>query len=249
MNRRRVLSLMAGAIALPRTARAMPVLPVFRRLRLFNPHTGESFAGAFRRDREPIPSAIDDLSLFLRDFHSGEHIAMDIGVLDFLAAVLDAIGETDATILSAYRTPATNAILARTNFGVADNSQHMYGRALDVRFHSKLPEAMSIARTMQRGGVGWYPRSGFIHIDTGPVRNWNFEEGGPALVVANDAPPADVPASAGAKAARAKPTGEKYYRPGYEAVGRPLPPFAQSGRRLPLLEQSGRLLGSTARRG
>lgn len=248
MNRRRMLSLMVGAVALPRAARALPVPPVFRRLRLFNPHTGETFAGAFRRDHEPIASALDDLSLFLRDFHSGEHIAMDIGVLDFLASLLDAIGETDATILSAYRTPATNAMLARTSFGVADNSQHMYGRALDVRFHSKLPEAMAIARAMRRGGVGWYPRAGFIHIDTGPVRNWDFDEGGPALVVANDGPGAGVSGS-GAKGARARPPGEKYYRAGYEAVGRPLPSLAQSGHRLPLLEQSGRLLGSTARRG
>lgn len=245
-----MLSLMAGAIALPRTARAMTVPPAFRRLRLFNPHTGEKFDGAFRRDREPIATALDDLSVFLRDFHCGERIAMDIGVLDFLAALLDAIGETEATILSAYRSPATNAMLARTNFGVADNSQHMYGRALDVRFHSKLPEAMGIARAMGRGGVGWYPQSGFIHIDTGPVRNWDFDEGGPALVTANDGPAPGARTSQKAAGAPAKPAGDKYYLPGYGgAAGRPLPSLAQSGRRLPLLEQSGRVLRSTAPRG
>ena len=245
MNRRRMLSLMAGAIVLPSTARAMPVPPALRRLRLFNPHTGETFDGAFRRDRAPIASALDDLSVFLRDFHSGEHIAMDIGVLDFLAALLDAIGEKEATILSAYRTPATNAMLARTNFGVAENSQHMYGRALDVRFHSKLPEAMAIARAMRRGGVGWYPQSGFIHIDTGPVRNWDLNDGGPAMAIASDGPPRVAPAPAKAVGAPAKPAAEKHYRPGYEASGRSLPSFAQSGRRLPLLEQSGRLAGSS----
>lgn len=237
-----------GAIALPCPARAMVVPPAFRRLRLVNPHTGETFSGAFRRNREPIPSALDDLSIFLRDFHSGEHIAMDIGVLDFLAALLDAIGEKEATILSAYRTPATNAMLARTNFGVADNSQHMYGRALDVRFHSKLPEAMGIARSMQRGGVGWYPQSGFIHIDTGPVRNWDLDDRGPALAIAKDGPGGDAPMSAKA-AARAKPAGDKYYRPEYGGSGRSLPSVAQSGHTLPLLEQSGRVLGTTARRG
>jgi hypothetical protein len=63
-------------------------------------------------------------------------------------------------------------------FGVAEHSQHIVGRALDIRVDSKLSEAMTKARAMERGGVGWYPHSGFIHIDTGPVRNWNLDEGG-----------------------------------------------------------------------
>jgi len=67
---------------------------------------------------------------------------------------------------------------ARTTFGVAENSQHLYGRALDVRFAARVPEAVAAARAMKRGGVGWYPRSGFIHLDTGPVRNWELDTGG-----------------------------------------------------------------------
>ena len=63
-------------------------------------------------------------------------------------------------------------------FGVAENSQHIFGRALDVRFGEKLSEAMQAARAMQRGGVGWYPHSGFMHIDSGPVRNWTMEHRG-----------------------------------------------------------------------
>jgi len=58
------------------------------------------------------------------------------------------------------------------------NSQHLYGRALDIRFDRRLEEAVRVARSMKRGGVGWYPRSGFIHIDTGPVRNWTLEDRG-----------------------------------------------------------------------
>jgi hypothetical protein len=69
-------------------------------------------------------------------------------------------------------------MLARTMFGVAEHSQHIVGRALDIRVDSKLSEAMTKARAMERGGVGWYPHSGFIHIDTGPVRNWTLDEGG-----------------------------------------------------------------------
>jgi uncharacterized protein YcbK (DUF882 family) len=231
-----MLMLMASAISLPRMARALTVPPPCRRLRLINPHTGETFDGAFRDDQAPIAEALDDLSMFLRDFHSGERIQIDVDVLDFLASVMDATGEQEAIVLSAYRTPATNAMLARTHFGVADNSQHMYGRALDVSFHSKLPEAMQIARTMQRGGVGWYPQSGFIHLDSGPVRNWDFDESGLDSLIVNDhAIDTNGPM---------KPVHDRSLRlPDLEASGRPLRSFEQSGRKLPLLEQSGQMSG------
>jgi uncharacterized protein YcbK (DUF882 family) len=179
MNRRLLLSVIAGTIALPGMARALPGPPPGpRRLRLTNPHTGESFDGAYRDGNGPISSAMEMLSVFLRDFHSGEKIAIDVGVLDFLAAVMEATGVGEAAIFSAYRTRATNEMLARTTFGVAENSQHIFGRALDVHFGSRLAEAMQAARAMRRGGVGWYPHSGFMHIDTGPVRNWDLDEGG-----------------------------------------------------------------------
>ena len=103
---------------------------------------------------------MEDLSHLLRDHHSGEQIAIEVGVVDFLAAVMDGVGASRATVLSAYRTVATNRMLAKTTFGVADNSQHLYGRALDIHFGSRLEDAMRAARGMQRGGVGWYPRSG-----------------------------------------------------------------------------------------
>lgn len=178
MDRRRFLT-SAGLLALaPQAAFALPVLPRLRRLSLVNPHTGESFSGAYRDDGGPIPRAMDELAVFLRDFHCGAKTRIDVGVIDFLAAVLDAVGESKAMILSAYRTPETNAMLARTTFGVAEHSQHMYGRALDIRLETRLVDAMTAARAMRRGGVGWYPRSGFIHIDSGPVRNWTLDEGG-----------------------------------------------------------------------
>ena len=185
MNRRVLLSIIAGTAIIPKVASAVSIVPLSeRRLRLFNPHTNETFDGSYRDVRGPVPAAMADLSEFLRDFRSAAAIAIDVGVIDFLAAVMDAINARSATILSAYRTPKTNAMLARTAFGVAENSQHLYGRALDVRFESRLQEAMLAARAMRRGGVGWYGRSGFIHIDTGPVRNWELDEAGlaPTLV-------------------------------------------------------------------
>jgi uncharacterized protein YcbK (DUF882 family) len=178
MDRRRFLVYAAAAATWPSAARAVARPPALRRLRLANIHTGETFEGTYRNDTGPIDRVMEELCVFLRDHHSGEKTQIDVGLIDFLADVLDAVGETSATILSAYRTAETNAMLARTTFGVAEHSQHIYGRALDVSLGSKLGEAMNAARAMQRGGVGWYPHSGFIHIDTGPVRSWTLDETG-----------------------------------------------------------------------
>src|SRR5437773_4200996 len=175
MNRRQMMSLIAGVVALPGIAHAVPAPPARRRLRLVNVHTGEKFDGSYRDDSGPLAAAMADLSVFLRDTHTAATIAIDVGVIDFLAAVMDAVDVQSASILSAYRTPETNAMLARTTFGVAENSQHLYGRALDVHLGTKLADAMLAARAMKRGGVGWYPHSGFLHIDTGPVRNWDLD--------------------------------------------------------------------------
>jgi uncharacterized protein YcbK (DUF882 family) len=175
MDRRRFLMLASGLLATPWQARAAPSPLALRRLHLVNAHTGEIFDGPYRDDLGPLKMAMEELSHFLRDHRSGRRIPIDVGVVDFLAQTMDAVGAARATVLSAYRTPETNAMLARTSFGVADNSQHLYGRALDIRLGSRLEDAMQAARAMQRGGVGWYPRSGFIHLDTGPVRNWTLD--------------------------------------------------------------------------
>src|SRR6202163_466420 len=185
MNRRLLLSFIAGTVALPQMVRALPSAPPQpHRLILNNPHTSESFSGIYRDDNGPIPRVMEELSLFLRDYHSGATIDIDVGVIDFLDGVMRAVGQTSATILSAYRTPETNAMLSHTHFGVAENSQHLYGRALDVHFGDKLAEAMKAARAMQRGGVGWYPHSSFMHIDTGPVRNWDLDRAGLGTLLA-----------------------------------------------------------------
>ena len=168
--------MIAGTVALPHLVRALPLPPPQpHRLNLVNAHTGEKFSGIYRDDNGPIPRVMEDLSVFLRDFHCGEKIGFDVEVLDFLSGVLQTVGESKATILSAYRTPETNAMLAKKGLKPAENSQHLYGRALDVHLGDKLPDAMKAARAMQRGGVGWYPHSNFMHLDTGPVRNWDLD--------------------------------------------------------------------------
>lgn len=175
MDRRLFLAFFGSALATPFQAKALPAPPPVRRLNLVNAHTGETFSGFYRDADGPIATVMDELAVFLRDFHSGEKRPIDPAVLDFLGDVMDGVGQTKATVLSAYRTRETNAMLAKTTFGVADNSQHIYGRALDIALPAKLEEAMETARKMKRGGVGWYPQSHFIHLDSGPVRTWTLD--------------------------------------------------------------------------
>jgi uncharacterized protein YcbK (DUF882 family) len=176
--RRRELLLAAGLCVIGRLGAAAAPLATPRRLKLKNVNTGETFDGSYRDESGPIPAALEDLIQLLRDHHVNKTGPLDIAALDFLADVMTATGQSSALILSAYRTPETNAILARTRFGVAEHSQHMYGRALDVSFDRRLADARNAARLMRRGGVGWYPRSHFIHIDTGPMRNWELDGSG-----------------------------------------------------------------------
>jgi uncharacterized protein YcbK (DUF882 family) len=166
-------------------ATASPSVP--RRLKLKNVNTGETFEGPYRDETGPIPNAISDLAQFLRDFHVNKVGPVDVGTLDFLADVLDAVGQTTASVLSAYRTPETNARLRATTFGVAEKSQHLYGRAIDVSMDRRLVDAQTAARRMARGGVGWYPRSHFIHLDTGPPRSWEKDGTGLELLLAGRA--------------------------------------------------------------
>jgi hypothetical protein len=149
---------------------------------------------------------------------------------------MGAIGADTAVILSAYRTPETNALLARTTFGVAENSQHLYGRALDVHFPTRLAEAMIVAREMKRGGVGWYTKSGFMHIDTGPVRNWDLDESGlGSLLFDGRRIPFNHDGAPVTRDGDLVPAG-------LEQSGRMLPPMSQSGLPLPELRASGSIL-------
>lgn len=146
-----------------------------RRLSLRHAHTGELFEGPYRDKIGPIPAAMIDLAVFLRDHHDGVSGPVFVETLDFLADVIDASGQSRATILSAYRTKKTNAALAARIFGVAEKSQHLAGRAIDITLDTKLSSAAKIAKNMLRGGVGWYPGNHFIHLDSGPIRNWTID--------------------------------------------------------------------------
>jgi uncharacterized protein YcbK (DUF882 family) len=198
------------------------------RLRLLDAHTGATFNGVYRDAKGPIAKVMDELCVFLRDHHSGWMIRMDVGAIDFLSSVMAATGQTNAIVLSAFRSLETNEMLAGTSFGVAENSQHIHGRALDVQFPTKVPEAMAAARALKRGGVGWYPHSGFIHLDTGPVRNWDLDNGGlQELLTTTRSTPVSPPVK-----------GEMLINgPTRLIVGGGRPPVVLAGRTLPAVRQ------------
>ncbi len=193
MRRRDLLIATGVCLLLSRNAFARPAEP--HRLTLKNTHTGETFNGPYRDATGPLPSAVSDLAVFLRDFHADKTGPVDLAMLDFLADVMAATSQSHATVLSAYRTKETNEMLAATTFGVAEHSQHIVGRAIDVTFDRDLGGVEKTALAMRRGGVGWYPSSHFIHLDSGPTRSWVLDGSGfDRLLIGGspDAPPRQI---------------------------------------------------------
>ncbi|MEI3854748.1 MULTISPECIES: DUF882 domain-containing protein [unclassified Ensifer] len=149
-----------------------------RSLKLFFTHTGERATITFKRDGKFDPKGLSQINRFLRDWRRNEPARMDPRLLDLVWEVYQRAGAKDyINIVSAYRSPATNNMLRgrSRSTGVAKNSQHMLGKAMDFYIPGvKLARLREIAMQMQVGGVGYYPTSGspFVHLDVGNVRAW-----------------------------------------------------------------------------
>ncbi len=145
-----------------------------RTLSFYSVNTQESLTVTYRRDGRYVQSELDKVNAFLRDSRNGDLVQMDPQLFDVLWHVQRNLG-TDGPyqVLSAYRSPETNAWLASASRGVASDSLHMRGQAMDVKLPGFSPyQIREAARALGLGGVGYYPRSGFVHLDTGPVRYW-----------------------------------------------------------------------------
>lgn len=145
-----------------------------RSLSFYNLHTDERLRATYWADGQYIPEALREIDRVLRDFRTGDVHAMDRKLLDLLVA-LHARMETREpfAVISGYRSPKTNAMLADASSGVARRSLHMDGKAIDVRIPGrKLADLRKAAVALRMGGVGYYPRSDFVHVDTGRVRAW-----------------------------------------------------------------------------
>ena len=152
------------------------------RLRLHNLHTGESIDVAYRRGQQYLGGGIGMLNHFLRDYRTNENAHYPTQEFDLLHALLIQLHKPDAVIdiICGYRTPKTNAYLRgrSANTGVAENSQHIQSKAIDLRVPGVTTERLrDAALSLGMGGVGYYPQSGFVHVDVGPLRTWSFGAG------------------------------------------------------------------------
>lgn len=174
-SRRRFAAALAGAVplgALPRWARAANTAP--RALRFEHLHTGERLSVEYFSDGAYLPDALAAVNHLLRDFRTEGVGAIDPQLLDLLYR-LTALTETHRPfeIISGYRSPATNAMLRQRSSGVAGGSLHLKGQAIDTRLGDvQLAALRKAALTLKAGGVGYYPASNFVHVDTGRVRTW-----------------------------------------------------------------------------
>ena len=147
-----------------------------RYLLFHNPNTGESFSQVYWTPRDGyIREAINTISWTLRDHHNDQVKLFDPSVLDQLYALQLQLGlGRPVNVISGYRSPSTNWMLCERSRGVARNSFHMQAMALDIRVPGgRVSDLYRAARGLGAGGVGYYPRANFVHIDSGPVRYWS----------------------------------------------------------------------------
>lgn len=180
-DRRRLLArgvqLVAAAAALPAGARAaVPTAPESRSLAFFHTHTQERIEIVYAVGADYVPQSLATLNRFMRDHYSGEVGVIDPALFDLLHRVRLELGCTARPfdVISGYRCPTTNEHLRSTRGGgVAQRSLHMDGRAIDVRLPGiALADLRDAALSLRAGGVGYYARESFVHIDTGRVRGW-----------------------------------------------------------------------------
>jgi uncharacterized protein YcbK (DUF882 family) len=165
---------LGGAVGLwPQTVRAASDAAA-RRIALTNLHTGERLNLEYFRDGSYLPAALAALEVLLRDFRNDQRHAIDPKLMDYLVETARQIGVPPAfSVISGYRSPETNERLHERSSGVSQRSLHMQGRAIDVRMSGvDCRDLAARAESLQRGGVGYYRGSNFVHLDTGAFRTW-----------------------------------------------------------------------------
>ena len=145
-----------------------------RRISFRNSHTGEIFSGVYRVGDKYLPDAFDKINIVMRDFRTNELFPIDPRVMDIIYTVHQMTRLSEPyEVLSGYRCPKTNKNLRSNSEGVAKNSLHMTGQAIDLRlpgFDTK--QIRNLAISLKAGGVGYYAKSNFVHMDSGDVRTW-----------------------------------------------------------------------------
>ena len=176
LGRRKFLALAAPAFVAASSLSGIARAAVYpeKLLSIYNIHTGEKLTTVYHADGAYQESALAELNHVLRDWRTDEVYQMDTGLLDFMHDLHVKMDSAEPFhIISGYRSPKTNAKLRNKSKGVAKRSFHMRGMAADIALPGRdLLALRKTALDMQRGGVGLYTKSGFIHVDTGRVRFW-----------------------------------------------------------------------------
>lgn len=171
--RRRFL-IAVGALALAPLNAPYAAVDDQRSLWFVHTHTGEALSVVYFQRGHYIAQSLERVSHFLRDFRTNDVHPIDPALLDILFD-LHAQAQHDGPfeVISGYRSPETNATLRSRSSGVAEHSLHMQGRAIDIRLRGVSTRKLrDLAIALHRGGVGFYPVSDFVHVDTGRVRTW-----------------------------------------------------------------------------
>lgn len=178
MNQRRSFLkssvVLASALGMPALAHAAVSAPHERTLRLYNTHTGETLRSVFWAEGQFVPDALDDINKLLRDHRNDKIAPIDPQLLVLLDRVSAKFGSSHVLhIISGYRSPESNRKLAAASGGVAKHSLHIDGKAIDIRIPGRdLNSVRKAALAARGGGVGYYPESQFVHMDTGRPRSW-----------------------------------------------------------------------------
>lgn len=148
-------------------------------LRLHHLHTGEDIDVVYRVGDTYLPAALDRLNYFLRDHRTQAESSYDPKEFDLLHSLMTRLGRPNGVIdiVCGYRTPWSNKFLRRgsASTGVAEHSQHMLAKAIDIRVPGvRTAKLRDAALSLHSGGVGYYPVNQFVHVDVGPVREWSF---------------------------------------------------------------------------
>jgi uncharacterized protein YcbK (DUF882 family) len=175
IGRRRFIGLGLGVAAATLPVPALAKLKrAERSLSFLHLHTGESLRTVYYADGRYLPSAMKQINHLLRDYRVNEVKPVSSDLLDLLFALHRHLGTAGPfEVLSAYRSAETNAMLSRKSRGVAKHSLHIEAKAIDIRVPGvKTSSIAQVARALESGGVGYYPRRNFVHIDVGDVRTW-----------------------------------------------------------------------------
>jgi uncharacterized protein YcbK (DUF882 family) len=165
------LGLASLSLALPFSPAAWAAAP--RSISLYHTHTGERLNVVYFDQGEYVGEALAELNRMLRDFRTGDVCAIDARLFDTLHALNLACGSGRYEVISGFRSLHTNAMLRSRSDGVASNSLHTSGRAIDVRLAGRDTRRLrDAALALGGGGVGFYPGSDFVHLDTGRPRTW-----------------------------------------------------------------------------